>query len=129
MFYETSPSIFRATGFVRNQLSNEAVNSNHFDLNRGIDSSPSSATGGDVNSSLNTFPYERPWSISYPSNYKIPSMPRVLNPTKDFNVTVEPRYMDGDLAGFYWGQDEATGYSLMEPMEGGDAIYLSLIHI
>lgn len=123
MFYETSPNIYRATGFVRNTLDSNAFSSNHFDINRGSGFTSSSATGNEEESSLSTFPYEQPWTINYPSPYSIPSSPRVLNETKNFGTQVEPRYLDGDLAGFYYGQEEATGYGLQIPLEGGDAIY------
>lgn len=125
MFYETSPSVYRATGFVRSALEgeNSLVSSNHFDINRSSGFTSSSVTGEGENFSLNTFPYEQPWTINYPEPYSIPSAPRVLNETKNFGTQVEPRYLDGDLAGFYYGQEGATGYGLQNPLEGGDAIY------
>ena len=122
MYYEGNPDVYRTTGFLRDKLEENAVHSSHFDANRGVDSNPSSATGNGYNTSINTFPYERTWTINYPEPYKIPSLPIEYN-EKDFNNQVEPRYLDGDLAGFYYGQEESTGYGLMTPLEGGDAIY------
>ena len=125
MYYESIPSVFRATGFVRSALEGDSslVNSNHFDLNRGPGSDESSATGKPENSSLNTFPYEQPWTINYPAPYSIPSEPTQVNESINFSNQVEPRYLDGDKAGLYWGQELSSGYGLMNPLEGGEAIY------
>lgn len=123
MFYDSLPIVFRATGFIRDGLNTGSKKANHFDLNRGPDFMPESATGEPPNSSLNKFPYERPWTINYPAPYSIPSEPTKLNEGKNFSIQVEPRYLDGDKAGLYWGQDGSTGYGLMNPLEGGDAIY------
>jgi len=123
MYYEALPQVFRATGFIRSSLKTGSKKANHFDLNRGPDFKPESATGLPPDSSLNKFPYERPWTINYPEPYSIPSAPKKLNEGKDFSNQVEPRYLDGDLAGLYWGGESPSGYGLMNPLEGGDAIY------
>ena len=123
MYYESIPNVFRATGFVRSALSTGSKKANHFDLNRGPGSGADSATGEVENFSLNTFPYEQPWTINYPSPYSIPSEPTDINKDKSFSNQVEPRYLDGDKAGLYWGQESSSGYGLMAPLEGGDAIY------
>lgn len=125
MYYDSLPIVYRATGFVRSSLQGDGslVSSNHFDLNRGPGFMPEDATGEPPSSSLNKFPYERPWTINYPSPYSIPSEPTKLNEGKSFSNQVEPRYLDGDKAGLYWGQELSNGYGLMNPLEGGDAIY------
>ena len=58
-----------------------------------------------------SFPYEKPWSISYPDQYKIPAMPtqvrydwggqRTFGAGTSANpyIMEEPAYIDGDLVG------------------------------
>jgi len=123
MYYEAIPSVFRATGFIRSALSTGSKKANHFDLNRGPGYDSDSATGEPVDSSINSFPNEQPWTINYPTPYSIPSEPTQLNESINFLNQVEPRYFDGDKAGLYYGQETGTGYGLMNPLEGGDAIY------
>lgn len=123
MFYDSTPNSYKATGFVRAGYGVSQTTSSHFDLNRGTGSTRADATGKSPGSSLNTFPYERPWSINYPKKYSIPSYPRVVNEQKNYANQIEPRFLDGDLAGWNWGQPGATGYGLMIPLEFGNPIY------
>jgi len=59
------------------------------------------------NSAIGQFPYEKPWSISYPEPYNIPAMPVKqrygYQTDRTYNSTPypieEPRYSDGDLVG------------------------------
>ncbi len=123
MFYGDSAEVFRATGFVRNSLQDNSKSSNHFDLNRNPGFSPESVSDLPESSSIGKFPYEKPWSINYPEPYKVPSEPYQFNENKNFNNIVEPRFFDGDLAGFYYGQDTITGYGAMQSLEDGEIIY------
>ena len=111
----------------------------HYDLNRyenwsreDIQPLPGSGIG--------KFPYEKPWSLTYPEPYIITKKPSVPNPLKSFtpdnqpilnkNITnkngvinnyqltsgqffTEPRFLDGDLVGGSdaWGTN-ANGYGL-----------------
>lgn len=57
-------------------------------------------------SGVGIFPYEKPWSISYPEPYKIPKKPTGLRYNYDHERTFsnpyiiqEPAYTDGDLVG------------------------------
>lgn len=80
-------NVNRKTGAVFN-FSDFTVQS-HFDLNH------SDSTG---------FPYQKPWSISYPNNYSIPKRPTQYNnnPPIDSNgnhYANYPKYADGDLVG------------------------------
>lgn len=123
MFYDSTPDTYKATGFVRAGYGADPLIASHFDLNRGTGSTRSAATGKAEGSSVKTFPYERPWSINYPKKYSIPSCPKVKNEQKNYASQLEPRYLDGDLAGYNWGQPGATGYGLMIPLEWGSPIY------
>ena len=95
MFYKDS-TIYRATGFESNWVSNNLIASNHFELNKG--------TGGASN--VGQAPYDRPWSINYPEPYKIPAPPTQINTNRTFipdlgwpTIQTEPKYLDGDMAG------------------------------
>lgn len=125
MFYGRASNIYKATGLLRSELSDNAKSSNHFDLNRGPDSSPDSATGEAERSSLGSFPYEKPWTINYPEPYSIPSRPFEKNEDKNFGNQIEPRYLDGDLAGEFANKnsEEPNGYGLMQSLESESAIH------
>jgi hypothetical protein len=122
-FYNDAFSVFRSTGFVRSSLNDNAKSSNHFDLNRNLGFGPDSVSGLPEDSSIGKFPYEKPWTINYPEPYQIPSRPFQANESKNFSNIVEPRYFDGDSAGFYYGQDISTGYGAMQALEDGEIIY------
>ena len=75
----------------------------HFNVNHVP--SPTNLNDGDF-SGLGTFPYEKPWSISYPEPYKIPKKPIGLRYNYEHERTFqspyivqEPSYTDGDLVG------------------------------
>lgn len=116
--------------------------SNHYDLNRfdgwADDVEKDSPPPG---SGVGIFPYEQPWSLTYPEPYKITKPPKIYNPLKSwdsntgqFNFTkdivnnngqtntiilnageeyLQPRFLDGDLAGGpdCWGTN-ANGFGL-----------------
>lgn len=84
----------------------------HYNLNYTYDSQ----TPGSVDtapSQVGTFPYEKPWSATYPEDYSIPKKPtqqrfqygpdRLLYPTSTASNPIyysdEPAYLDGDLVG------------------------------
>jgi hypothetical protein len=119
MFYPLSSNIYRTTGFVRDKLEgNNTKSANHFDLNRGEGFGVDAATGAAEGSSVNKFPYEKPWTINYPEPYQIPSEPRDANNEINFSSTdVEPRFLDGDMAGLYTQNPDARGYGIMQELE------------
>jgi hypothetical protein len=123
MQYGLGTGVLRETGFIREAFLDNTLNSSHFNVNRGIGSSSISALGIEPNGSLGNFPYQRTWTINYPEPYKIPTRPLILNESKNFSQKVEPRYLDGDLAGEFTWQDDARGYGLMAPLQNGDLIY------
>ena len=81
---------------------------NHFDLNYIDDNTlPTSTENAPVQ--LGVFPYEKPWSATYPEPYSIPKKPtriieqKTLYPTSTAQNPIyyfeEPSYYDGDLLG------------------------------
>jgi len=123
MQYGLGTGVSRETGFVRESFLDDTLFSSHFNVNRGVGFSSLSALGTNPNNSLGEFPYQRTWTINYPEPYKIPKRPLQINETKDFSIKVEPRYLDGDLAGEFTWQEDARGYGLMQPLQFGDLIY------
>lgn len=105
MFYSDENNIYRATGYEREFINNfGAIGRTHFNLNRNAEygiltTQPQGKIG--------VFPYEKPWSLTYPEPYSIPKPPVAYNPNKkydtDFAVT-EPVFLDGDKAGDYYNQ-------------------------
>lgn len=115
------------------------INANFFDLNRYANWNQNSVTP-EPGFGIGIYPFEKPWSLTYPQPYKITKKPSKPNPFKSFdnngnpilnksitnengqtnNFTLtkgqfflEPRYLDGDLVG---GQDayntNANGFGL-----------------
>jgi hypothetical protein len=123
MQYGLGTGVSRETGFIREAFSDETLHSSHFSVNRGIGSFSTSALGIENNGSLGEFPYQRTWTINYPEPYKIPIRPLILNENKNFSQKVEPRYLDGDLAGEFTWQEGAMGYGTMNPLQGSELIY------
>ncbi len=139
--YPTDQISFQSTGFEgqwytadgTNYVENHAC---HYDLNRTLDKN-TFTSNWDITSSpeegsgIGKFPYEKPWSLTYPYSYKITKKPETLNPfkawdsvndpilgTTNYPLTLgqfqlEPRYLDGDLVG---GKNpigtNANGYGL-----------------
>lgn len=88
----------RATGGYKD--SNNEKFWSHFDMNFFPNSTDPNVSG------LGIFPYEQPWSISYPEPYKIPAKPVqerfVWGDVRTFQspyILEEPAYSDGDLVG------------------------------
>lgn len=121
-FYSGNDSIYKTTGFLRSSLSDSCISSSHFDLNRGADSTSSSAIGG-ISRVGQFFPYEKPWTINYPEPYKIPTRPTEFNTSKDFSNKLEPRYLDGDMPGEFFSVENSTGYGSMANLDNGTLIY------
>lgn len=137
IFYADEKATWQTTGMVSNWESDGKggayeVYANHYDLNRTDDwyakqfdvvtKMPPTAIG--------IYPYEKPWSLTYPDSYKITKKPQVANPYKQWGqnnnpVTsvsgqtidpqLEPRYLDGDLIGGSgaWVTD-ANGFGLQD---------------
>lgn len=123
---------FQATGYAEEwptdtEGTSKYFKANHYDLNRyngwADDPTKDSPLPG---AGVGIFPYEKPWSLSYPEPYKITKRPSVPNPLKSWNqdgspkqsvdivnrngqtntITIssgdhylQPRFLDGDLAG------------------------------
>ena len=122
--------LYRATGFIRREItSNKSFQqkSSHFDVNRGPGSGKEDATGGAPQSSINTFPYERPWTISYPNKYQIPRIPKVSTKNRDVNGKIQPRFVDGDMPGLFVYPDEdkniGHGYASMRGLDSNENIF------
>jgi hypothetical protein len=126
MQYGLGSGVVRDTGFVREFLDDNAISSSHFNANRCAGYLFDAALESSVDESIGSFPYERPWTINYPEPYKIPSRPKKKNTTKDFSNKVEPRYLDGDMAGEWYTPNtdsSAKGYGTFVPLDFGDLIY------
>lgn len=90
----------RATGGLR--IGDAESTLNHFDLNNYVGAAPGAAPG----IGLGHFPYERPWSLTYPEPYTVTKKPVIqrfdvgsgrLN--QNPYIFEEPPYADGDLIG------------------------------
>ena len=106
-YYDKPDTIFRTTGLERQYAPNLTITRDHFHLNRGnLDFTQKNTSK--IISKIGTFPYEKPWSVSYPTRYSIPRKPSKEIP-KSFitydsggkvKPTNQPKYSDGDLVGF-----------------------------
>jgi hypothetical protein len=139
------PSVsYQVTGYEEewptdSQGNGKYYKANHYDLNRyenwnNEDTQPLPGSG------IGKFPYEKPWSLTYPEPYIVTKKPFKPNPLKSFtpdnqpilnkNITnkngvinnyqltsgqffTEPKFLDGDLVGGSdaWGTN-ANGYGL-----------------
>ncbi len=103
MYYSDESSIYRATGFEREWITNFGpLPYNHLDLTRNAERG--NTTSKPVGK-IGIFPYEKPWTINYPEPYKVPKPPQISNPNKQYLngesiIPTEPPYLDGDKAGF-----------------------------
>jgi hypothetical protein len=109
--YASSKEVFRTTGSLRSWDGNSIFQINHFDGNY---TATNAASGDDSpESGINSqeFPYEKPWSATYPEPYKIPSRPTKqrlsygngraeTSPGSGVYYAIEPVFEDGDLVGF-----------------------------
>ena len=89
----------------------------HFDLNNGI-LNPSQIIGTSKNPypSIGLFPYEKPWSINYPTKYSIPNKP-VVSRFTDGNVIVDGRVLSNGNGGSdtsYVSNNIIYGYSYVD---------------
>jgi hypothetical protein len=139
IFYADEKQTWQTTGMASNWESDGKggayeVYANHYDLNRTDDWYTKQF---DVDTkmpptALGVYPYEKPWSLTYPDDYKITKKPQVQNPYKQWDQNnnnnpitsvsgqtiipqLEPRYLDGDLIG---GSDawetNANGFGLQD---------------
>jgi hypothetical protein len=99
----------RKTGSIYAWNGSDMFTKSHFDLNYSPavpDSSPTPSFG----EGLGSFPYEKPWTIDYPDQYKIPQKPtdqryqyepdRTPSSSPGIYYLDEPAYNDGDLVGY-----------------------------
>lgn len=98
---------YRATGGFTSYSSalNGFYNLNHFDLNY----VPANFDTLNAPSAVGVFPYEKPWTLSYPEPYSIPKKPvslryqgtfgRLIEPVSGKYYMQDPAYSDGDLVG------------------------------
>jgi len=102
--YISKETIFRHTGLEK-VLTDEStyVTRDHFNLNK--NNTTYNAPNSEAQGVIGQFPYEKPWSVSYPEKYKIPRKPTEVNPNYQFlddegrKYIERPRYLDGDLVG------------------------------
>lgn len=131
VYYPDENVSFNATGMATSWTDDGEIIASHFDLSfvdRWTERVPSGSKFAP--SSIGTYPYERPWSLTYPNPYKITKRPSVQNPYKQWDNNnnhktevdgfpvipqLEPRFLDGDLVG---GDDawatNANGFGLQD---------------
>lgn len=120
---------FQVTGFDEQFPSDGVIaNVNHYDFTNYEDWYQDYLQSNTIKPGIGRFPYEKPWSLTYPETYIITKKPSVLNPYKQWdsngepilnvsgytiNKYKEPKYLDGDLVGANdsWGTN-ANGYGL-----------------
>jgi hypothetical protein len=78
------------------------------------------ATVGDGVSKL-VFPYEKPWSITYPNQVKIPSIPNTPNSNWIPSAKTSPYYSDGDKIGYADSINKTGGMGLQ--YDSGSTMY------
>ena len=130
IFYADVNLSWQATGMAVYWNLDGGNYANHYDLNRTNDwgSKPIDNETRMPAAAIGTFPYEKPWSLTYPDNYKVTKKPSVLNPYKKWDANgnpitnvngytilpqLEPKFLDGDYIGGddAWGTD-ANGFGL-----------------
>ena len=100
MFFTKENSFFRATGFNLGTFTNNTLTEN-FQNNFDLTNNNSTSTG----ITIGVFPYEKPWTATYPAPYSIPKIPNKLNTNILYNSDgapvnmVIPKYFDGDRVG------------------------------
>lgn len=125
------PSIsFQSTGWAANWVDDQEISTNHFDLTNYEGWTDDYVQTKIKKIGIGLFPYEKPWSLTYPEPYKITKRPSVQNPYKQWDsngnpVTLisghtinpykEPKYLDGDLAGGSWGSANGFGFQNYRP--------------
>lgn len=115
----SSQFVSRKTGAIYAWNGSDFYTKSHFDANHSQvvpDTSPSP----DENAGIGSFPYEQPWSASYPEPYRIPKKPTderyryssERTPTSDPAIYYidEPAYNDGDLVGYEVDISGAGGF-------------------
>jgi hypothetical protein len=117
MNYFDRDKVYRSTGFQRDYATTGAVERSHFFLNRHTRSIDPTTLSTTLSATTGVFPYERPWSINYPSKYSIPNIPSILNPNKTYSspggiatTPKEPKWIDGDRVGDPIFDSPASGY-------------------
>ena len=90
---------YRTTGYVADVF-NAENGRDHFRLNRNVNANPGLDNSVDLanDSSLDSFPYEKPWSYKYPSIVNIAGIPDDL--ANNVNPGIDSyKYLDGDKVG------------------------------
>lgn len=113
MRYNSPKDIFRTTGLERSTKNNIIFTRDNFHLNRG--NTDATQKNSAVAPLIGTFPYEKPWTINYPSKYSIPSKPNKAIDVKfdsdgKANPTNQPKFSDGDLVGLSLAEGNASGF-------------------
>jgi hypothetical protein len=127
--------VSRKTGSIYAWNGSAMYTKSHFDLN--FSPSVLDDPGLIENEGLGTFPYERPWTLDYPNQYRIPKKPtderyRYENGRTPTSVPGtyyldEPAYNDGDLVGYeVQGNDGslAGGFGSQSLVVGGIGLWL-----
>lgn len=131
VFFVDANETYNATGWANSWRGDSQIFSNHFDLSFIKDWDKNVPAGEKfAPSRIGTWPYEKPWSLTYPKDYRVTTKPKVPNPYKKWDTNgkhltsvngypvepqLEPRYLDGDLVG---GKDayatNANGFGLQD---------------
>lgn len=136
--YPDASISYQVTGWDSQWLPDEEIKVNHYDLTNYLGWWDHYQQTNELNVGIGIWPYEKPWSLTYPEPYKITKKPSVTNPYKQWdsngdpitsisgytiNPYKEPKHLDGDLVG---GDDSwntnANGYGLQnyEPLFWGN---------
>lgn len=114
VFTTQENSVYRDTGFVSKftykkglkfGIAQNNINKSFYYLNTNIQNPT-----GETQQGVGVYPFEKPWTDTYPAPYSIPKIPKITNMDKAYqngipdNIIV-PRYLDGDLVGLF---DENT---------------------
>jgi len=122
MYHANPNTAYRTTGFY---LSNEEYNNSrdNYHINSEFPDGGDSGPDIDISSSINNdkvrlgnFPFEKSWSINYPTKYSIPKkpfisvLPRVItHGIRSYNLIESPSYTDGHLVGIGLGHNPDYG--------------------
>lgn len=120
MYYSDEVNIYRATGYEREFLPDKVLGRTHFNLNRNAEYGNSDII--QPIGKIGQYPYEKPWTATYPQQYHIPKPPTIFNEKKFLDPDIldytEPLFLDGDRAGYVSTinspSEEHTGYGLQE---------------
>lgn len=103
MYYSAKDELFRNTGSFKYFADGGYVTRDHYNLN--VNNTDLTQQNSSAEPDLDAFPYEKKWDHTYPEPYRIPTIPRVLNPYFDVlndqgkRWLERPLFIDGDMVG------------------------------